>query len=253
MSKKGITAKDVFKVAETLVGEGQIPTQGKIREYLGRGSRGTIHKYLKQWKENCFKQRTNPLQTDALDAKALFEEKRSLEKVIENQIAQNTLLTGQLVESERGFMRLQAENQQLALVLAEMKEQYSPLAIKHDALKEAYEVLKQEQEKALQTVMIDKNQQIESLRQELKEVNQSSLNAVMDLGYRGDDALMREKVQTLHLRDKVAELEKTVQALKQPLLDAERIKIAKNAFANPMADTKKADAGLLKSSGGNQS
>jgi hypothetical protein len=249
LSNKGITAKDVFKVAETLVREGQTPTQERIREYLGRGSRGTIHKYLKQWKENCFQQKGNSLKTDALDARALFEEKHFLEKVIENQIAQNALLASQLVESERELRQLQAGHQQLMLELAEIKEKYGPLEIKYQSLEEAYQVLKEGQGEALQTVMIDKNQQIESLRQELKEVNQSSLAAVMDLGYRGDDALMTEKVKTLHLRDKVAGLEKTVQALRQPLLDAERIKSSKNAFANPMADAKKVASEPLKSSG----
>lgn len=217
MSRIGITSKDVFKAAETLVAQYQTPTQESIREYLGRGSRGTIHKYLKQWKQNCFQKWGIYSNTEVIDLKTVLEEKRALEKMIEKQIMQHELLTAQLVDAERGLIQAQEKNQQLMVALEKLKEQYTPVEMAHKSLQEAYEVLREGQDKALQTLMIDKNQQIESLRQELKEVNQTSLASVMDIGYRGDDALMMEKVKTLHLKDQVIALEKTVGTLKQQL------------------------------------
>jgi hypothetical protein len=231
LSRTGITSKDVFKAAETLIAQDQTPTQESIREYLGRGSRGTIHKYLKQWKKNCFQKGGAYSNMETIDIKTVLEEKRALEKVIEKQITQNELLATQLVDAERSLMQTQEKNQQLIIALEKFKEQHTPLEMAHKSLQEAYQVLREGQDKALQTLMIDKNQHIESLRQELKEVNQTSLASVMDIGYRGDDALMMEKVKTLHLKDQVIALEKTVETLKQQLSQTQPVnKISYKTF-----------------------
>lgn len=46
----GITDQDVFHAADTLVANGQRPTQTSIREFLGGGSFATIGPALKRWR-----------------------------------------------------------------------------------------------------------------------------------------------------------------------------------------------------------
>ena len=68
--------------------------------------------------------------------------------------------------------------------------------------------------------MNDKNQLIDSLRQELKDLNEASLKAVREIGIQGDEALMLEKVKNIHLNDKVVALEKQISPLEQQLKGA---------------------------------
>ncbi len=218
MARIGITAKEIFKVAETLVAQGKTPTQDTIREYLGRGSKGTIHKYLKQWKQNCFKKGSlNSNTIDLMDPKTFFEEKDVLDKTIQKQLDQNEQLTAQLVDTERRLNQVQEKNQQLMVELEYFKRQYTSLEAEHKILQEAYQVLREGQNKALQTLIEDKNQLVESLRQELREVNQASLAQVREMGYQGDEALMEEKVKSLNLQEKVSALEKELSSLQQQL------------------------------------
>lgn len=63
----------------------------------------------------------------------------------------------------------------------------------------------------------DKNKQVESLREELKELNQASLKQVRDAGFRGDEALMQEKVISLNLKEKISSLEKMLETRQQEL------------------------------------
>lgn len=218
MSRKGIRSQDVFEAAKVLSAQGQTPTQAHIREYLGRGSKGTIHKYLKQWKQNCFQKIAHPSSTELTHTKTLFEEKCSLEKVIEKQMSENAQLSVQLVNTEQRLMQAQEKNLQLNLVIDELKAEYAPLAIKHQSLEAAYQVLREERDTVLQAVMLDKNAQINGLMEELKAVNEAALKAMKAQGYQTDDALMQEKVLNLNLKQKVEDLEKTLKNLQTQLL-----------------------------------
>ncbi len=218
MSRRGISSQDVCQAAEALIAQGQTPTQAHIREYLGRGSKGTIHKYLKQWKQNCFQKISHPSSTELIHAKSLFEEKCALEKVIEKQITENERLSIQLVDAERDLMQVQEKNLQLNLAVDQLKSGYTHLEIKYQFLQEAYQVLREEKDTALQLLMVDKNEQINRLMEELKALNETALKAVREQGYQTDDALMQEKVLNLNLKQKVEDLEKTIKNLQTQLI-----------------------------------
>lgn len=85
MSRIAVNSKGVFKAAKNLVEQDQNTIQESIREYLGRSSRATIHKYLKQCKRTCCKkgfhlQRslTIPIYMDKLAAGSILAEKEAL-------------------------------------------------------------------------------------------------------------------------------------------------------------------------------
>jgi len=53
----GITEQDVFNAADSLVADGQKPTQTTVREFLGGGSFATIGPALKRWRAAQWEQR----------------------------------------------------------------------------------------------------------------------------------------------------------------------------------------------------
>ena len=58
MPKIKVTKQDIVQTAEAIAAQGIVPTQHNVRAQLGQGSKSTIHKYLKLWKQECF-QNTN--------------------------------------------------------------------------------------------------------------------------------------------------------------------------------------------------
>ena len=53
--KKHLNKKQIFDAVSAIASSGNIPNLRKIREYLGSGSKVTIHKYFQQWKQECLK------------------------------------------------------------------------------------------------------------------------------------------------------------------------------------------------------
>lgn len=49
MSRPGVTYQDIAAAAQELKGQGKNITIENIRANLGKGSIGTINKYLRQW------------------------------------------------------------------------------------------------------------------------------------------------------------------------------------------------------------
>ncbi|MDO9521789.1 MAG: DNA-binding protein [Pseudohongiella sp.] len=49
MARSGVQFEQVAAVADSMVGEGKLPTIRSVREILGTGSDGTIHKHLRAW------------------------------------------------------------------------------------------------------------------------------------------------------------------------------------------------------------
>ncbi|HQW57973.1 MAG TPA: DNA-binding protein [Gammaproteobacteria bacterium] len=228
MSRISITAKDVFQASEALIAAGKTPTQGRVREYLGRGSKGTIHKYLKQWKQTCFEKGFHPHGNPATENKVSSQEKQGLEKLVQKQILDQERLSTEMLETERQLTKAKEQNRALTTNFEESKFQYAILETAYKNLQEAFQVLSDSQENIFQTLLKDKNQHIGSLRQELKELNEASLMAVKDIGYQADEALIVEKLKTIHLSDQVHALQKTVEDLKKELLKVQVVKNREN-------------------------
>ncbi len=89
----------------------------------------------------------------------------------------------------------------------------------------SYNDLKNERETTLQKVLEDKNAQIESLSLELKEMHTLHLDMIRDVGRKGDDSIMEEKVKSIYLNDKIKELQDEVLILKAGFEKAEKVKL----------------------------
>lgn len=216
MPKIGVTQEEVIKAAQAIVKKGSAPTATNIREYLGSGSSTTIHKYLKRWKRQCFQKVNNDPSIQG--SEALFREVQLVRQSLAKQTSKNEELAGQLIQAERNITKLQGINQQLINEFNLLKEQQQQITATCDKYKTAYESVMADREGVISSILEDKNNLIGSLRQELKEINKASIEQVKNIGRKGDDALMEEKVKTIHLQDELNQQRQTIEELRAQLL-----------------------------------
>jgi len=219
--RTSITRRDVFQAAEGLVAKGYTPTQDGVRHFLGKGSRGTIHKYLKEWKEACFKQGGKKTYPETEDSKKLLEENRRLEQQLNQQLEQNKILAHDLLTAERALAKAQEYGETQSQEIQLLREQQAVLEKEHECIRSAYEAMCQERETAVQKVLDDKNQLIEKLRQELKETHEENLAQTRDWSYQQDEVLMQEKVRNLNFQEQIKILK---EELKQLTIELEKSK-----------------------------
>jgi len=77
-------------------------------------------------------------------------------------------------------------------------------------LQDCYQKLTEAVASNRDAAILQQEQTIESLRQEIQTINQTSFNAVQQVSFAGHDALLQEKVKTLNLEEKVKELQQLV-------------------------------------------
>ena len=96
MGRIGISEYQVFQAADLLAADGVHPSVDTVRVELGNtGSRTTINKYLKEWRE----QRT-ALKDNSDEIKQLNQALRSAQQLREKDIDRLTLSVNQLVRSQ---------------------------------------------------------------------------------------------------------------------------------------------------------
>ena len=218
----GITKADVFEAANILVAKGTEPTQESVRVYLGRGSKGTIHKYLKAWKWACFQAYQNQSAAgDSVGPKKWATEKRRLEEIIKTQMEQNEKISSELVDSELENASLKEQVKKLEKELTQSRENTLLKEGEAKAVQEALVTLKEERNEVLQHILEDKNQQIESLREEIKALNTESRKEAIEAGYKAQEDLINERVINVNLKEKIKGLEKTVSDLQQRLIQTQ--------------------------------
>lgn len=114
--------------------------------------------------------------------------------------------------------------------LTTLSTQFNSLANEHAELKNAkehlvqlYQELKDERTVLFGKMERDKDLLIQSLREELKQSHQASLKEITEVSYNGHDALMREKVKTINLEEKIKVLTEELSKQQQELLNTNKI------------------------------
>jgi len=227
MGRIGITQVDVYNAAQAIAEAGAFPTIQAVHAKLGRGSLGTIHKYLLAWKQERLLAPAIKFEAgkDATKFKALLNEKLDLEKTVQRQVEQNVAMSSQLLEQEQ-------ENIELKTKLAVTVDQVQKLSAEnlnltnkiaaHDDLVEQLKVAHME---ALNIILNEKNAEIESLKAELKTVHLASLEMVRKTSFEGQDLLMTERVKTINLSDQLKALNVKLAQLEQKLATSVKVAI----------------------------
>ncbi len=198
MGRRGITKEDVYNAAQALAESGIVPTMHAILSHLGSGSLSTIHKYLLQWKLDRLLKPAIKIapSKDAIKAKTILEANTDLEKIIQHQINQNSNLSYQLMSAEQELNKLKVE---MAALLAELDKAKD----KNAELSRLVIEIKSQYTGTINLLLVDKNNEIESLKQELFTVHKASLDLVRSTSFAGQDILINERIKNINLHEKI--------------------------------------------------
>jgi len=206
MQKQRINKQKIFDAANVIAHLDKEPTTANIREHLMfTGSQTTLHKYLKEWKLKCF-QMYEPNYVKSIEQKDLIElqeKNQALMVIVEKMEEHNKIVVAEFAKTERKNVDLTQGLVKLEDKLALLEKEFDDLKKDKEYLDSLYRNLKEEREVLLGRMERDKDQLIASLREELHQTHQASLEKIQDVSYHGHELLMQEKVKTINLEDKV--------------------------------------------------
>ncbi len=216
-----LNKKVIFEAANRIAASLKMPTIKDIRAQLGGcGSETTLHKYLNQWKSELLKIASKMGNESALDDEKLAsgrDEKRTLEQTLNSQLSEKKMLSLELIKSEKENLNLKIEIQHLEKELKAITEEHKTLTLKCEHLEKLCQAITQERQAIASVVLCDQNQKIEALQQELRQINKDSLEQIKKMGFEGDDAVIREKVKTIQLEEKINILSEQLKSLEKTL------------------------------------
>jgi hypothetical protein len=218
--KKYLTKQEIFATANKLASAGNIPTLIKVREHLGTGSKGTIHKYFNEWKRECFKNFSNLNKVIAIDNNNLLEEHRILKLDLQKQLTQNEYYAQELLVTEKANIGLKEENRQLQVANQELQLRLSGAEATNRALEQVMQEITHRLDLNDQKTISNLQQTIADLRAELKTLNETSLTTIRETSTKGHEALMQEKVTSINLQAKIDLLNKELLEIHKQLNNA---------------------------------
>lgn len=217
MPKKLISEQQVVNAANLLANSGKSLTLAAIRIHLGaKGSNSTIHKYLKKWKHECFKQGSNQ-QNSSEPYNNYMEGKRILEQTLNKKTIQNEHYAQELINTEKTNISLKEEIYQLKTTIQELQLNLSKAAAVNATFEQVTQKIQHDLNLSANATIQNMQQTIDDLRTELKKLNEQSLAAVRDTSITGHEALMQERVTNINLQAKIDSLTKELIDTKKQL------------------------------------
>jgi chromosome segregation ATPase len=255
MQKQRINKQKIFDAAKVIAHMDKEPTITNVRAYLAfTGSQTTLHKYLKEWRLRCFKTYDDNYirDTEQKDLANLQEKNKVLATTIEKMEEHGKIVANEFAKTERKNVELTQKLFKLENQLDVLKKEFDELKNTKEHLDSLYRDLKEEREILFGKMERDKDQLIASLREELHQINQTSLEKIQNVSYSGHELLMQEKVKTINLEEKVKfltedivkvqrELEvvhKVINPLKSHINQLEKL-IAENLTSKQLRDYEK--------------
>jgi len=211
MPKKIISKQQVIKAAQIVVANNLNPTLVAVRKQLNYcGSDSTIHKYLSQWKTECFK---NMLQEDCKEENRQFSQEvneleRSLKLELHKQIQHNEEYAQELIHVEKTIVALKEENHKLQAINQELQLELKEATSIKATLVQVNQEIQHKLEQNDNKVIIQQQQLIATLQAELKELNAKSMKVMQEISSSGHEVLMQEKVISINLQAKIDSLNK---------------------------------------------
>ena len=226
MQKQRITKQKIFDAAKVIAHMDKEPTIASVREHLAfTGSETTLHKYLKEWKLKCFQlYESNHIKSvEQKDFADLQIKNQELTETIAKLEEHNKIVAAEFAKTERKNVDLNQSVVKLEDKLTLLEKELDDLKKDKEHLDNLYQNLKEEREVLLGRMEKDKDQLIASLREELRQTNQTSLEKIQDVSYNGHELLMQEKVKTINLEEKIKSLAEDQTRLQQELDNANQV------------------------------
>lgn len=123
-----------------------------------------------------------------------------------------------LIAAEHELAKLQNLEQQQALSIKERDLEITVLQTKVEALETAFAAINNDRHTILAAAIANKEQLIESLRNELQSTNQQYLAEIRAINASNHDKLMQEKIVNINLQEKINQLQKKIASLENNMV-----------------------------------
>ncbi len=223
MNRKIVTKTDVYTAANFIASSGEVPTIAAVRGAMGgRGSETTILTHLQTWKKERLLQSQGIVVLEGNTTLETAEETRQLRLALKQQMDHNENYAEELINAEKELAKLKAENQELQTSNQQLQEKLLEVTNLKDLLATLCHELKTNFSNDLEKVINDKNKLIGELQQEIRDLNQVSIQMVRQTSSDGHDALMQEKVKVLNLEEKVGQIQRQLEKQKNEVITMQK-------------------------------
>jgi len=204
---RGLSQAEVFTAATKIAASGIMPTTASIRSELGRGSETTLHKYLQEWKTLLLKHAARIGQNSNL---SLLNENNILRQNLEELSESLNSCSSELQNLEQANAKLGQENSKLKIELQEQVLTLENLKLQNASMQELFTKLSVEQAETLEQILVDKNKLIESLRDELQQVQIDAIERIREYSFKDRDLLITEQIKTQNLEAELNRLKAVI-------------------------------------------
>jgi hypothetical protein len=237
---KPITGDEIFSVATKIAAGGIMPTTASIRAALGRGSETTLHKYLQEWKTLLLKHAGRLSQNTNL---SLLDENKLLRSNVEALSENLSIYSQDLLKLEQDNANLTQENNELKAELQDHALMLESLKVQNFSMQEMLSKLSIERAETIEQILADKNKLIESLRDELHQVQIDAIEKVRDYSFKDRDLLITQQIKNQNLEIELNRLKSVIsklpeEGLSEPIADRNSSKNSRAQLLSEVYATK---------------
>lgn len=215
MARPGVTEQEVFEAIHSLIETGTKVTVESVRAELGHGSPNTINRHLRIWRE---KPAITLVSQSPIQVKQLKKQCQDLEAELEIQASQAEKLSGIILERDQQIAELgktlqaqEVEKAQLVRLLETAQHMTETLQAEKAASTE-------ERQELLKALTAAQQQLVEQLRDDLKAINEMSLNQVREISMSAQDRWLEEKIKIRELNLEIEGLKALNKSLEEKIL-----------------------------------
>lgn len=209
MPRIGITIDDVMLAADQIYSNGNNPTIEKVRQIVGAGSNTTISKYLNNWKEKTFSQKSiNNLKPATSDLVKLAAEKvwQQIREEADTEIQIIKTETQKIVENhekekeiaENQLQIINDEKEKLQHECCELHAKVEIQKIDYKKLKEEFNLL-QERCKGLDSRYIDLQKLTNKHQEDISIIHKNEINHLIEKS-KSNEIIYQKLIDELKLK-----------------------------------------------------
>jgi colicin import membrane protein len=215
MARPGVTEAEVFEVINSFIEMGVKVTVESIRAELGHGSPNTINRHLRTWREKLV---VPIFAQSSIQVKQLKKRCADLEEGLEANASQAEKLSSLILEKDQ---KIDALEKALQVKEGEGAQLIKSLEASQHALEKMQAIQESsalERQTLLQALTEAHKEQAEQFRDDLKAINEMSLNQVRELSMSAQDRWLEEKIKVLDLKAEIEQLKVFNKSLEEKIL-----------------------------------
>ena len=215
MARPGVTEKEVFEAIQSLIEMGAKVTVESVRAELGHGSPNTINRHLRTWREKP-PVTINP--QSQLQIKQLKKQQTVLEKGLLMQAEKASELSQQILMRDQKLLELESAKLNMEQDLREARFALEKL----QGIETAASI---ERQTLIHSLVEIQAVQAEQFREDLKAINNMSLEKVRDISLSAQERWVEEKAKVKFLQREIEQLKTANKSLEEKILQLQTAQV----------------------------